>query len=121
MEIIADCCGAGGAYRRLVTLLTNGQIKLRKHIVSVNFTVPCDYNEVSFSGREGGILTNQFFSEEESEWRDKYGSFEDNCETYHETCLGDTNVQVSMQIVRKGLIGEHSFRRTKEPESIEKL
>lgn len=72
VRIIADCAGAGGAFHRCVSKLNDNSLKLNKRISNIDFRLACDWNEVSFGGERGGLLTYHTETAEGQTWNESH-------------------------------------------------
>jgi hypothetical protein len=106
VTIYADCNGAGAAYYRLLKKLDTKEFKLNPSIRNIWLHAPCDYNEVSFTGEEGGLFTNCFFSAEADDWQEENDAdYYDNTDAESKYQVGSTLIDVHRYVVRAGDLG----------------
>ena len=58
MYIVSDCCGAEGAYDRLIEKLQTKELVLNK-IKKIKIEVSAKFHQYSYAGSHGGYLTDK--------------------------------------------------------------
>ena len=105
VTFIADCCGAAGAYHRLMMLEKERRLLLSNRIGMIWFRFPCDYNEVSYASKRGGEFSNHRVQKHGEAATEKYATASLNA---------PNKITVIAFIAPKGKIEDRTFRKLKE-------